>query len=169
MTGSIAALVARRSRRALRGPAAVVRLLARKGTDGERARCRYWEFPARLRKSAGPVEIIDTRMEFGADMDMVSLPYRFTPLMPAATGGHETIVVAPADCRRGHPRRDCRGAAQRLDLGAGRRTPGDRRAADSRWCAAAHPATRADYSRLAGDRHRPTNLARTAFCVDSSC
>jgi hypothetical protein len=32
-------------------------------------------------------------MEFGAGMDMVSLPYRFTPLMLAAMGGHEAVVV----------------------------------------------------------------------------
>jgi hypothetical protein len=109
--------------------------------------------PLAFASQEGHVEVIDALMEFDADMDMVSLPDRCTPLMPAATGGHEAIVVRLLTCRRGHPRRDCRGAAQRLDLGAGRRTPGDRRAADGRWCAVPIPPPRADYSRLARDRH----------------
>jgi hypothetical protein len=41
----------------------------------------------------GHVEVVDALMEFGADMDMVSLPYRFTPLMLAAMGGHQATVV----------------------------------------------------------------------------
>jgi hypothetical protein len=141
------------SEAALRGHAAVVRVLAREGGRCERARYRYGEFPARLGKSAGP-----RRGRRRPDGIRCRHGYGFATLSLHATdaggdGWASGHCSALADCWRGHPRRDCRKAAQRLDLGAGRRTPGDRRAADSRWCAAAHPATRADYSRLARDRH----------------